>query len=405
MSSRYRVDYHLKEHRRDEFITWIKALVSTPFVLNTIESINNNNNNNTVNRYCEILQDIEMLIIDHINNPQLSKLSKLVPSIGKFFTVLPLVDAFKIQDNRRCISKRKFVAPSFNDIRQILNTAQLIALKDNLKLITFDGDITLYEDGNNLEGNSPILKYLLELLKMGVVIGIVTAAGYNQSNKYYERLFGLIDGIKESEELTLKQKENLLVIGGESNYLLRYNNEIGGLQMESSKDWLLDEMKLWDDKEIERILSFGYGLLKEFTELLNINDKILIIVKERAVGIIPMEGIKLEREILEEIVLRIDKSLREKFQDSNINWCAFNGGRDVWIDIGDKSLGVRILQNFVNKELGEIIINESNTLHVGDQFASLGNNDYASRTAAATAWVASPSETEILLNDLVDYMM
>lgn len=75
-----------------------------------------------------------------------SKLKLLVPSIGTFFTRLPLADAFRYQDKQRFISSRRFVPPSFNDIRLVLNTAQLLGVTStgHLDLATFDGDVTLY---------------------------------------------------------------------------------------------------------------------------------------------------------------------------------------------------------------------------------------------------------------------
>jgi IMP and pyridine-specific 5'-nucleotidase len=74
-----------------------------------------------------------------------SKLKLLVPSIGPFFTRLPLADAFRYQDRKRFISSRRFVPPSFNDVRLILNTAQLMGMTaaGRLDLATFDGDVTL----------------------------------------------------------------------------------------------------------------------------------------------------------------------------------------------------------------------------------------------------------------------
>ena len=74
-----------------------------------------------------------------------SKLKLLVPSVGTFFTKLPLEQAFKEQDKRRYISSRRFVPPSFNDIRLLLNTAQIMGLLSAgpLELATFDGDVTL----------------------------------------------------------------------------------------------------------------------------------------------------------------------------------------------------------------------------------------------------------------------
>ena len=51
------------------------------------------------------------------------------------------------QDRQRRISSRRFVPPSFNDIRLVLNSAQVLGLvRDGgkLELVTFDGDVTLY---------------------------------------------------------------------------------------------------------------------------------------------------------------------------------------------------------------------------------------------------------------------
>jgi len=87
----------------------------------------------------------------------------LVPSIGTFFTRLPLADAFKYQDRRRFISSRRFVPPSFNDIRLILNTAQIMGLTaaGPIDLATFDGDVTLYDDGKSLEPDNEVIKGII----------------------------------------------------------------------------------------------------------------------------------------------------------------------------------------------------------------------------------------------------
>lgn len=44
-------------------------------------------------------------------------------------------------------------------------------------------------------------------------IGIVTAAGYNEAGRYYDRLYGLLEAVKSSTILTPEQKENLIVMG------------------------------------------------------------------------------------------------------------------------------------------------------------------------------------------------
>ena len=94
---------------------------------------------------------MEELINDHIAHQRdgthtHSKLKLLIPSVGVFFTPLLLVEAFEYQDLQRRISSRRFVPPSFNDIRLILNSAQILSLVRGgpLQLVTFDGDVTLY---------------------------------------------------------------------------------------------------------------------------------------------------------------------------------------------------------------------------------------------------------------------
>ena len=96
-----------------------------------------------------------------------SKLQLLVPGIGPFFTRLPLEAAFKYQDSKRYISSRRFVSPSFNDVRLILNSAQIMAVTTygTLKLATFDGDVTLYDDGQSLEAESPVIPRMIGKLR------------------------------------------------------------------------------------------------------------------------------------------------------------------------------------------------------------------------------------------------
>jgi len=44
-------------------------------------------------------------------------------------------------------------------------------------------------------------------------IGIVTAAGYTEAERYYSRLHGLLEAIKISSVLSTEQKQNLIVMG------------------------------------------------------------------------------------------------------------------------------------------------------------------------------------------------
>jgi IMP and pyridine-specific 5'-nucleotidase len=59
-------------------------------------------------------------------------------------------------------------------------------------------------------------------------------------------------------------------------------------------------------------------------------------------------------------------------------FCAFNGGNDVFVDIGDKSWGVLACQKYFGTSEGHSI-EGARTLHVGDQFLSAGSNDFKAR--------------------------
>ncbi len=50
-------------------------------------------------------------------------------------------------------------------------------------------------------------------------IGIVTAAGYTEAERYYGRLHGLLEAVKASTILTDAQKQNLIVMGTFSSAL------------------------------------------------------------------------------------------------------------------------------------------------------------------------------------------
>lgn len=412
MTSRYRVEYSLKQHRRDEFIEWVKTLLATPFVLHagsTGDGRPGDENRSVVEtrrRYAEIFYDVEKLIenqLYHDNNDsgERARLRQLVPSIGQFFTKLPLERAFYTQDEIRSISHRRFVSPSFNDVRMILNTAQVMALatgRQPLKLVTFDGDVTLYADGGNIDPDSPIIPVLLGLLKNDIYVGIVTAAGYSEKDgaKYGVRLYGLLEAIIKSDVLTDKQKNHLLVMGGESNFLFKFIAAENRFEWIDPEQWTLPEVRTWSQEDITNVLNIGERV---FTNALTkCSLPATIIRKVRGVGIVPLPGKKMSREQLEEMVLAAQKTLETSRATGNVQFCAFNGGSDVWVDIGDKDLGVRSLQAYLGNIKG------TQTLHVGDQFAALGANDFKARLAATTVWIANPSETVEIIAELIDYI-
>lgn len=420
MSSRYRVEYNLKAHRKDAFIEWIKGLIAVPFVLQTgTES----GADKLYLQYRSIFGDIERLISEkiEIDNERISgmsledsRLDQLVPQIGTFFTPLPLVEAFDIQERRRAICNRRMVSPSFNDIRHILNSAQILAMikAKDLKLITFDGDVTLYEDGGSIEKGGKIVRRLISLLQRGYNVGIVTAAGYDDPERYKERLFGLCFELFSNKSMPIKQKEKLTIMGGESNYLFQYyeTDQQFGFKTIDEHEWVPDFVQAWSPEDISATLDVAEECFKDLKEKLSLPPECSIIRKEKAVGIVPgfrydkeLEvnvKVQMQRETLEEMVLVIQKTLESLPAARNIEFSCFDGGSDVWCDIGGKDVGVNILQNFYKTDSP---ISPSQTLHIGDQFAPKGSaNDYKARSAGCTLWVASPQETYQALDDLLE---
>ncbi|KAF2745177.1 IMP-specific 5'-nucleotidase 1 [Sporormia fimetaria CBS 119925] len=409
MTTRYRVEYALKTHRRDQLIEWIKGLLAVPFVLHSQPTAVFEPSSETVEqmaanaqrRYAEIMRDVENIVNDHINHQKAgaqdrSKLRLLVPSVANFFTPLALHDAFIWQDQRRCISFRRFVPPSFNDIRLVLNTAQVMSLTraGPLELVTFDGDVTLYDDGQCLTPDNPVIPRILKLMESGSRIGIVTAAGYTEARKYYERLYGLLDAIHASN-LPQSSKQSLIVLGGESNYCFKFAGDSPDLlKLVPRNEWLLDEMLLWSEADITELLDVAEASLRDTVR--NLRMEATIVRKDRAVGIIPQPGQKFCRETLEETVLIVQKILEMSPVGRRLPFCAFNGGNDVFVDIGDKSWGVLACQRFFGG------IEGSKTLHVGDQFLSAGANDFKARLACTTAWIANPAETVQLLDEIAE---
>jgi hypothetical protein len=60
---------------------------------------------------------------------------------------------------------------------------------------------------------SALMPSFLDLMSHNTKIGIVTAAGYTEAERYYGRLHGLLEAIKVSEILTPSQKQNLVIMG------------------------------------------------------------------------------------------------------------------------------------------------------------------------------------------------
>lgn len=193
-----------------------------------------------------------------------------------------------------------------------------------IRLLTFDGDVTLYEDGCCLADDNPVLSRLLRLLGQGKKIGIVTAAGYTEPSHYYLRLKGLLDAVKVDKSLTAEQKSGLIVMGGESNFLFRYDQSAPHLlSYVPRSEWMLDEMHAWDDKDVDELLDVAEASLRECVS--NLSLPAMVLRKERAVGIYPAKGHKMHREQLEETVLVVQNMVERSDVGKKLPFCAFNG--------------------------------------------------------------------------------
>ena len=175
-------------------------------------------------------------------------------------------------------------------------------------------------------------------------------------------------------------------------------------------------MSTWTQPVISALLDLAESSLRECVAHLDLPA--IILRKERAVGIIPsIPSYRFPRESLEETVLVVQKKLEMSEVGQALPFCAFNGGNDVFVDIGDKSWGVLVCQKYFGSSFTEWegqnagasqdgdtregYIRGDRTLHVGDQFLSAGSNDFKARVVGTTAWIASPAETVDLLDELL----
>jgi len=382
----------------------------------------------------EILID-EHRRLEHEGSPRPSRLKQLVPTVGVFHTRLPLRQAFQVYNDKHFLTKRKHIQISFNEIRHILNLAQVIAMRypeassegnqtfDNFqwstknleddaelkeeaiqpgqlkgpKMITFDGDQTLYTDGANFDSNPRLANYLYLLLRHGVAVAVVTAAGYEYNvDKYEFRISGLLNYFKE-KKLTPEECERFYLFGGECNYLLHLGEdfhlhpvrEAGRGGWMTATKYLPDSPANWSEEELAALLDTAHEAVKESLEEQNIRGR--IIRKKRSVGLVPSAGATIPREALDETVLRSQKKVSAMNGGSgpNLPFCAFNGGSDAWVDVGNKRVAVQVLSSYLGVDPHEI-------LHIGDQFLNTGN-DFAARAVCPCIWITSPEETTYIL--------
>lgn len=389
--SNRRRNYMFVKHRRDKFFEFIRDLLEHSFVLDCMKD--------TLPDSWRHVEDLvtELHEAQKISTEAAAKtrLKKMIPEIGYFHTPLKLYEAFREHDEKYCMTKRRFVKPSFNDIRHILNLSQVNALIGSLQLVTFDGDCTLYSDGDNLK-DTELAWGICVLLKNNVNVALVTAAGYGLDAAKYENRIAMLLESFDKNNIPAEAKQRFFVLGGECNYLLQCGADSHLIPI-AEEDWMKDSIDDWSKEQTKLLLDVAEKTFIEAKDDLRL--QVQIKRKERAVGIYA-GGLKskvntpvgsgskdIKRELLDELVLRA----RDAIEKANVTipYCAFNGGNDVWVDVGTKEFGVKRLQKHLKVE-------SASSIHVGDQFSNTGN-DFAARSCATTAWVISPTETKYLL--------
>jgi IMP and pyridine-specific 5'-nucleotidase len=393
----------------------------------------------------EVAAKFEAWVADHRADPHRSRLRRMIPGVGAFFTPLPLTKALAEYDEFFALSRRKYVPPNFAELRHVLNIAQVHAsARAGLRLITFDADGTLYADGAHMRHDSDMIAHIVRLLRAGVHVAIVTAAGYpGDAARFEARLPGLLSAFA-ALDLPAAVTDRFHIMGGECNYLLRVvppdeqdedggasSDEDGGgggggggagagaaggsrrrrprrLAFVDDAEWKSPEMRAWRERDVASLLDAAQAVLAETAHRLRV--PVSIVRKERAVGVVPTAPTVYE--VLEEMAITVQVELSAAAESSSkdggghvapaaipaLPFCAFNGGGDVFVDVGNKSLGLEALKTFLG-------LTPAAVLHVGDRFTSSGN-DAATRDCCSILWVANPEETDffirLLLADLED---
>lgn len=394
----------LTSHRRDGLIAWMKEMLNHSFVLDASQTYFD------TFRWFQELVDEDRECSASGEQTSVSRLRTFVPTIGLFHTPLPLEQAFRDYDVKYCVTARKHIAPTFNELRHVLNLAQVYALQDSLQFISFDGDQTLYEDGGNFEYNSPLSVSMRTLLSAGVNIALITAAGYEHDGpKYEQRLQGLLRGFSDAN-LSDEALNRFFVVGGECNYYLWCVRQDDRVQLQQVPEKMWEQADpgprpySWSNAECQRILDIAETSIHKSVKELCLRAK--VIRKKRGVGLIPggndsvsavpngHGSLKLKREALDEVALRAQEELKGAQPPLSLTYCCFNGGRDAWVDVGNKRVGVEAMQALLH------ITDKSTCLHVGDQFLNMGN-DYAARDVSPCIWITSPLETGKILEHLL----
>jgi IMP and pyridine-specific 5'-nucleotidase len=309
----------------------------------------------------EAFEMAEKVMVEHMQCPEKSKLTRYCPSVGKIFVKLDMVRALAEFDRVTHITLRKYVPPSFAETRKIFNLAVVHAIAPSVKLVTLDADDTIYDDGLTLTADSPIIPLITKLMKLGIHVSLVTAAGYpGEPHRYEGRIAGLLRNFAYAIECGAPPEfvQRFHLMGGECNYLLEPHVELPldgvgprvQLREIAPEKWKPGRER-WPQAEVDHLLDTAENCLRKTAEDLKLD--VLVIRKDRAVGIIqdpktaallPGEyssaSGKLTYEVLEECALAVQQAL--KAAGVKTPHCAFNGGHDVFIDVGKGLASMRM---------------------------------------------------------------
>lgn len=184
-------------------------MLTHSFVLDALET----SGGDTFSHFEMLIEEHRRLEAEGSKRP--SRLKQLVPTVGTFHTRLPLRLAFEAYNEKHCLTKRKHIQISFNELRHIMNLAQVMAMRkateptdvskegdepstavkgaettgveefNGPKMITFDGDQTLYSDGSNFDSNPRLANYLYELLHSGVTVRLFFESIHDQTSCHF----------------------------------------------------------------------------------------------------------------------------------------------------------------------------------------------------------------------------
>eukprot|EP00889_Picochlorum_renovo_P004605 jgi/Picre1/31635/NNA_006986.t1 len=129
-------------------------------------------------------------------------------------------------------------------------------LKLSLSMTSFSLYGTLYADGAHMQHDNDMIHLIISLMKRGVHVAIVTAAGYpNDADKFEQRVEGLLAAFSRLD-LPKSVTDKFHIMGGECNYLLRvatcdktYRRR---LEFVPEEEWKSSYMMSWKQEDINK---------------------------------------------------------------------------------------------------------------------------------------------------------